>query len=216
MQKTNSSEKRCLICGQPLLRDGTGFALFKKADYPICGQCQMLFIPSIKKSVLYIYDDFFRSLLFRYKALGDLALAPVFLLSCQEQLARKYRHYVIVPAPSSPQDNLARGFAALPWIFKSLHLPFLPILYKNQEYKQAVSKHREDIYKVIRIHNGFQAAGKKILLVDDVMTSGHTLRACQKLLADYHPQCIDTLVLASRQVKRDSFLERIIGEKYER
>ena len=211
MSKKNSREECCLICGQSLAQDMSGFALFKVAGYPICGQCQASFIPASSKNVLYIYNDFFRSLLFRYKGLGDLALAPVFLAGHEKELQRKYADHVIVPAPSTEKENLARGFATLPWIFRSLQLPILPLLYKNQDYKQATSKHRENIHDVIAIRDGSLIAGKKVLLVDDVITSGHTLKACRNQLAIYQPLRIDVLVLAKRQEKNVTLLERIKG-----
>ena len=45
--------------------------------------------------VLYEYNDFFRQLLFQYKALDDYALKDCFIESFQE-LKRTYKNYIIV------------------------------------------------------------------------------------------------------------------------
>lgn len=202
MSKGYSQEKQCLICGQNLSSDPSCFGLFRDKHCQICGQCRMSFVPSKRKGVLYEYNEFFRSLLFRYKALGDLALAPVFLDGLQGKLKRKYRGYVIICVPSCKEENLARGFAVLPWIFQSLTLPIEQPFEKKEGYKQATSKHRRDIYQAITLHNIPPIKNKKVLLVDDVITSGHTLNACRLLLEPYQPKCIDVLVLAGKSKQK--------------
>lgn len=182
-----------------MVKDPTCFGLFRSKHRTICGRCQKSFIPSSKEGVLYEYNEFFRSLLFRYKALGDLALAPVFLEAQVTYLRNKYKDYIVVVVPSYIEDDLKRGFETLPWIFKSLNLPIISPFFKKIPYKQATSNHREEIYQVIGLKPNFDVSQKKLLLVDDVITSGHTLKACATLLEKFHPACIDFLVLATKE-----------------
>lgn len=203
MCQLHQKEECCLVCGKPLWLDETCFSLFKSKEEQICGECASKFVPSKKQHVLYEYNEFFRQLLFSYKALGDLALAPVFLASHKERLKRKYRHYMIVFAPSYYQDDEKRGFKSLPWIFKSLELPIIDVFYKREPYKQATSKHRETIYQIIALKGKPNIKGKKILLVDDVTTSGHTLEACRQLLLPFKPKKIEILALATKTKKKE-------------
>lgn len=207
-----AKEECCLVCGTPLWLDKTGYALFKPKGRLLCGNCQRQLVPSRHRHVLHEYNDFFRSLLFSYKAIGDLALAPVFLDGYQDVLKRKYRHYTIVFAPSYKKDDEQRGFMTLPWIFKSLNLPMLQVFYKKVPYKQAISKHRETIYHIIALRGTPDIRHKKILLVDDVTTSGHTLEACRRLLLPYHPQKIEILVLAKKTKKKKRGLSDMKGK----
>lgn len=202
MSQTSSNQKCCVVCGKPFEKELNCFGLFRNKHQLLCGQCQKQLVPSSKKHVIYEYNDFFRALLFAYKGLGDLALAPVFLAGHEAKLKAKYHDYVIVYAPSYELDDKRRGFATLPWIFKSLQLPILSLFYKKTPYKQATSKHREDIALVIGLKEEPQIRGKKVLLVDDVTTSGHTIQACIDLLSNYHPKKIAVLVLASKEKKK--------------
>lgn len=198
----NIADEKCLICGQNMMVEEGIFTLFRPKNAKICGQCQSSFSPTHASDILYDYNAFFRSLLFSYKGLGDLALAPIFLDPFLHQLKRKYRDYLIVTAPSSLEDNLRRGFEPLPWIFKPLNLPILTPLYKKTPYKQASSHHRQAIIQVLDIIPVPEITGKKVLLVDDVVTSGYTLAGCYALLKAYQPASIEILVLSCKKEKR--------------
>lgn len=73
-------------------------------------------------------------------------------------------------------------------------------LYKKEKYKQSSLSYqeRQDVEKKIGIKNGELLRGKKVVLVDDVMTSGATLKACINLIHSYSPQSIDILVLSKK------------------
>lgn len=198
------SPKKCLICGLSIYQDDSiSYFAIHSRDL-ICGKCRRLLKPypyACQGEILYFYDDFFKQLLFNYKAQGDLALAPVFLTGHVERLRRRYRKYVIVPAPSNEMENQKRGFVHLVEIFKSLSLPIYSVLYKKEAYKQAVQpwKLRERIKNVIDIHDEWLIKDRYILLVDDVTTSGMTLQACESLLWKAQAKSIQRLVLASGQ-----------------
>lgn len=170
----------------------------------ICATCQEQFKSYGKQAgyeVLYIYNDFFRQLLFRFKACGDLALAPVFLNGHEKRLQKKYKDFIIVPAPSNDVENKQRGFLTLVEIFVSLKLQILPVLYKDYNYKQALKKgnDRQEVYKVIKIKNKHLLKGKKVLFVDDLTTSGHTMNACLSQIQTANPACIAVLILAKKK-----------------
>lgn len=165
----------------------------------MCLDCRRSLQQANHPHVLYIYNDFFKELLYRYKGLGDLALAPIFLEAHKSILKKRYKGYTLVVVPSYSEDNIRRGFAFLPWIYKELDLPIISPFIKQIPYKQASSKHREEIKDVIVFKDQVYLKDKKLLLVDDVMTSGHTLKTCKKLLETQQPKKIDYLVLAARK-----------------
>ena len=192
MQKSYQ-EKKCPIC------QGQKYGLFQNKKDVMCASCLRKLQYSRNSHILYLYNDFFKEVLYRYKGLGDLALAPIFLEPFKSYLKRRYKGYTIVLVPSNTSDNFRRGFAFLPWIFKSLNFDMISPFTKQKEYKQASSKNREDIKNIIVFKENIFVSNKKLLVVDDVITSGYTLKTCMDLLQTKHPKEIDYLVLASKK-----------------
>lgn len=175
---------------------------------PICFAClsklEIVDITTIKANkptrILYRYNDFFKQLLFQYKGQYDLALKDVFLCTSKEDLQRRYQDYLIVTIPSSKEDNEKRGFCPNEEIVKTFTNDIFRGLYKSENYKQTNQKDRRGIKKILQIKDGYLLTKRKVLIFDDVVTSGNTLQATVDLLQSYHPTCIEILVLASKQI----------------
>lgn len=151
-------------------------------------------------TIVYQYNDFFKQLLFQYKGQYDLALKDVFLCTMVTELQRKYKDYIIVVIPSSNEDNNKRGFCPNEKIVETFSTKIFTGMYKNTNYKQTSQKDRTGIKKVLEIKDGYLLTNQKILIFDDVMTSGNTILACTEIIAPYHPKCIEILILSSKQI----------------
>ncbi len=147
---------------------------------------------------IYPYEQAYQSLLYQYKGCGDIELAPCFLERLAPFLRLRFHGYRIVYAPSHPAKVLERGFDHVPLLFESLHLPILHAFAKTLDIKQSSQSksERKKVGKYLQLADGKGIAGQKILLVDDVFTTGSTVRACIKLLRKRHPKKIAVLVLA--------------------
>ena len=196
----------CLICLEPILKNISFVHILN--PLPICSNCIKKFHTlhlheiwnEVPLTILYAYDEFFKSLLFQYKGLYDYALKDVFFALYKPQLQKKYRNHIYVIAPSNEEDNQIRGFAPVEEIVKTISPHVFTGLYKKEKYKQSSLSYqeRQEVENRIGIRNGELLKGKKIVLVDDVMTSGATLKACFKLVKEYSPQSIDILVLSKK------------------
>ena len=51
----------------------------------------------------------------------------------------------------------------------------------------------------IGIHNGEELKGQKVLIIDDVITSGSTLKAIVTLVLKYEPAKVELLVLSTKR-----------------
>ena len=60
---------------------------------------------------------------------------------------------------------------------------------------------RKNIVNVFAINDASYIRGKKVLIIDDVYTTGSSLHAAIKLLEKYHPKVIKALFL-SKNVKK--------------
>ena len=153
---------------------------------------------------IYDYDDVFKSRLYQLKGCYDIVLARSFLESFIDELNLIYRSFYLVFVPSSLQDDLARGFNHVKVIFSFLKLKQLDILYKKMNYKQSEQSadNRSNIKNIIEIKN-VDLSDKKILLVDDVITTGNTLKACINLLINKGAKSIKILTLSMAKNKQN-------------
>ncbi len=137
-------------------------------------------------------------MLFQFKGCYDYELKDVFLAYQKPFLRMRFRAYVVVPSPSSKAHNEARGFNHVQEIFGSLGLPMLEAFEKTSDQKQTELDffERQRVGERIRYIGPQSLAGKKVLLVDDVFTTGATIKACLRLLKKHHPAKIQVLVMS--------------------
>lgn len=109
----------------------------------------------------------------------------------------------IVPVPMAPVRRFFRGYnqslLLASAVGKLLGVPVLEALKrKSGDYSQA-GLNRSQRLKLgeenITLSKSARVRGAKLLLIDDVVTTGATLRACGHVLACGEPACVDALTL---------------------
>lgn len=115
----------------------------------------------------------------------------------------KYKGYYVVPVPSYHLEDLKRGFNHVNEIYSRLELPILNIIEKTVNIKQAKlnKKDRRNAKKRFRINDLKIVTGKKILVVDDVYTTGSSMKAVVDLVKKGKPKKIQVLVMAKNVLK---------------
>ena len=114
-----------------------------------------------------------------------------------------YKGYTLIPAPSYHKDDERREFKHVEEIFKCINLPIVYAIEKTSFFKQAEHnrKERGRIWQYLRLVKPEAITGKKILIIDDVSTSGATLKALVKLVKTAKPKKIKILVMSKRVIK---------------
>jgi ComF family protein len=113
---------------------------------------------------------------------------------------------VIVPVPLHPAKLRRRGYNQSEMfaegISRLLEVPVGTLLSRNLNTQTQTRKSRlqrwENVSEVFSlVTDPLDVAEKRILLVDDVMTTGATLAACAHALWKYNPACVDFAVIAA-------------------
>lgn len=185
--------KECLICFENLY---TGVSLIEYFTYRdiICGRCRAKMIPvgeyreieGMHIFVLYEYNEFMESLLFQFKEGRDIALKSLFFYRWNKTINDKFKGWTIAFMPSGVKRIQERGFYPLQEMLSEISLLKMDLFEKTKEYKQSQMnyKQRKGIHKVIKRKKGISLQETKLLLVDDVITSGNTLLSAFALVKD--------------------------------
>ena len=181
----------CLICFKNLL-EGISFQSLTFFHPYLCQQFfSQLKLANLTFSILhcsikilYYYNDFLKTLFFQYKGCYDIELAPIFLNYHLKQLKKEFKDYVIVYPPSNDLEVKKRKFQHIKELAKPLCLPIYDVFYKTKDYKQSKMPFRfkKEIFSIIAFKKNKDLENKKILLIDDIFTSGNTIQACILLL----------------------------------
>ena len=168
---------------------------------PLCPACQPI-LPWLEKKEAFrkvehtagcwsplVYKDMVRECVHRYKFTPVPAYGqPLGLLAAQCVLDHpEIGPDVVTWAPLSRRSLKKRGFdqarLLAETVGRELSLPVEPILEKCRETQQqstldTPAQRKANTLGAYRLREGAHVSGRKILLVDDVVTSGATLSAC--------------------------------------
>ena len=184
------THRTCVVCEKCFSKFNAKFISFKFHGY--------------KCLAIYEYDSFIRELIYKYKGCYDYELKNVFLSRYLTYLRIKYHGYYVIPIPSHDLDDQRRGFNHVVSIFEGLNLRMMKIIKKRIQKKQATSSKgtRIDVDNVFSIDTNAKLKDKKVLVVDDVFTTGATLYKCLELVKQLKPKEIKVLLVAETPKKR--------------
>ena len=202
-EQSKTKTSICKICFKPIEDKSLHSVLFTEPK--ICHKCFEEFNPVLRRfrvqnldaMHIFYYDDVVKEKLYQLKGCFDYELAPIFLEYFLPYLKIKYFGYYLVPAPSFIDADEERGFNHVEEIFKPLGLKMIKCIHKIEAVKQAdlSSEERHNIKKVLTIDE-VDLSNKKILIVDDVFTTGSTVNAMIDLIKSKNPKKIKILVMS--------------------
>lgn len=177
--------------------------------YPICQRCLKEMKPvflsfKIEKKYkvlsIYRYNDKLREMIYLLKGAHDFELSKYFLYGQKFYLNLKYKGFAVIFAPSWHEDDEERGFNHVEAIFDFFKLEKLKILHKKSKHKQSdQSKEGRKYIENYLYIDDVDLRNKKILLVDDVYTTGSTIKACISLAKSKGARKIAVLVVARKE-----------------
>ncbi|MCL6574080.1 MAG: ComF family protein [Bacillus sp. (in: Bacteria)] len=151
----------------------------------------------MKNDSLFLYNDFLKEVIAKYKFRGDYLLAKVFAETFKEKLTQMVGD-TFVPIPLSKERLYERGFnQAAALLIESGFTP-KDILTRIHSEKQSKKSRDERIHlpQVFKVDSGIYLEGKRVVLIDDIYTTGSTLRHAAKLLKKAGATSVQSLTLA--------------------
>ena len=202
--------KHCKICFKEIKINDI-CRLFNK-DICVCQECQKQLNPQFiyfdvdgyKALALYDYSEFIKKQIYLFKGCFDYEMKDVFLNLFIKEIKLAYSGYTIVPIPSYKEDDEIRGFNHVIEVFKQAGLEINEIIEKSDHFKQAEhsANKRKEIKKYLRLISNEPLTKKKVLIVDDIYTTGSTMKAAINLVERLNPKTIKVLVLAKTKTKQ--------------
>lgn len=187
---------RCPLCGFPF--SGLPPEATTNASVP-CGACLTTPPPWRALASHGLYTGPLRELILRFKFGGELALSRLLAAWLENAASCLPSPDAVLGMPQHPAHLRRRGFNQAHELARALHaatgIPFRPglLIRRRDNAPQASLNARQRAANVRGVFGvGAPVAGMRLWLVDDVMTTGSTLReAAQTLLdAGAHEVCV--------------------------
>ena len=162
-----------------------------------CQDCQFWCKEGVEVShrAIFTYNQAMKDFFSRYKFDGDFLLRKVFASVLSSEL-RKYKEYQFVVIPLSKERYADRGFNQVEGLVEAAGFKYLDLLEKR-EGRASSSKSRSERLATelpFFIKSGVSIS-KKILLIDDIYTTGTTINRVKKLLEESGAEDVKTFSL---------------------
>lgn len=184
---------KCLLCDGVLERNQLDLCPDCRVHQPICpiSKNKLPFVDSWL--ALWYYEENAKESLRRYKFRGKRCYAPGYgrLLAMKIQQELEGEFDLITWIPVSKRRRFKRGYDQVQLLAeavgKELNMAPLPCLRKIRDNppQSGISGHaqrRANVLGAYEAVNRAQFSGKRILLLDDILTTGSTSEECAKVL----------------------------------
>lgn len=184
---------KCILCGKVLEKEETDLCRSCRCEAPEfpMGKRKGQFLDSF--AAVWYYEDSVRRSLLRFKFRGARHLAVPYGRLLAMKIQRQYPEGfdLLTWIPVSRLRKLRRGYDQVELLAKSvgqeLGLPPVPTLKKVRHNRPQSRIHgeaerRANVLGVYRLAENAEVSGKRILLLDDILTTGATAGEAARIL----------------------------------
>jgi ComF family protein len=190
----------CSSCGLP-------FQNFQDASDRLCGDCILQMPPFSGARAYGYYTGELRSLIqaFKFHGRRNLAglLAPLLAGTFFENWNRG-DFDLLIPVPLHSKRRRERGYNQSELLARTLArqvaLPCTPCLVRTRPTRPQVGlsdpQRKENVLKAFRCHDSKRISSRRVLLIDDVMTTGATVASAAQTLVEAGALRVSVLTVA--------------------
>lgn len=190
--------KLCEDCGRPLEKLSEEYIFQDRCYDCVRWSEDPIWKDSLKTNrSVFTYNDFMKEILSTYKFRGDHQLS----LSFKKDLIQTYKQYfstsmMIVPIPLSQERLYERGFNQSLVFAEFLGHPkeILTRIHLEKQSKKSREKRIESDH-VFKMKEEMDLKGSQILLIDDIYTTGSTIRHAAQILLSSGAESVSSLTL---------------------
>lgn len=203
---------RCILCRKILKLDGICYPCREKLRMSPNGRCVSPSMVDVSYAPLY-YKDSVRRAIIRYKFYNTPGYAKIFaefMTKCLEDYSDCGFDYVTW-VPISTKRLHKRGYDQSKLLAKEIAAYFqLPLIHcmnkirDNPPQSKQFSREmrRSNVLGAYALCNTIPLNGKRILLVDDILTTGATLGECARMLKTAGAKYIYSVVIAKTEISK--------------
>ena len=205
---------KCVLCGKILEKEETDLCHHCRIHAPECPVLNSRYPYLNSWLALWYYEDEVRRSLLRYKFYGKRAYAGCYARLLGMKLLREDRadFDVLTWIPISEKRRRKRGFDQVELLAEKLAQelgitpqPLLKKIRDNPAQSGIVgqAERRANVLGVYQVLNPEQLQGKRVLLLDDIITTGATAGECARVLLTAGAKEVHFAVIAAaRQHKK--------------
>ena len=184
---------KCILCGKLLREEETDLCRSCRTDSPECHKNNLTFSFLDSWAAVWYYDGYIRKSLHRYKFGRARHYADGYGRLLAMKLSAEYPEGfdVLTWVPVSRIRKFTRGYDQVELLAAAVgrELGMEPVrtlrkLRNNppQSGIDRIEKRRANVLGIYRIENPEQVTGKRVLLLDDILTTGATAGECARVL----------------------------------
>lgn len=184
---------RCILCRTFLSKEETDLCHLCRKTAPTFGNSKIKFSFLAGWDVLWYYKDNVRKSILRYKFSGRRSYAPAFgrLLALKLQKEHLEDFDVLTWVPLAPIRRMQRGYDQVALLADAVgkELGITPVKtlrkVRNTPPQSGIgdaARRRANVLGAYKITDPELVRGKRILILDDVITTGATVSECARVL----------------------------------